>query len=362
VVLPVAVAGPVVPAPAASAGPAASGTAIGTASEQVSTLLARVHAVQRQVAAAERRYNSAFGALANSVSASVTADERSGAVAGAQQAAVDQLDQRVQGLYESGGPLAEYASILVNGDAASFADQTMLATRVVTAQAASVQSATVTADRAATVAADASSREHRSIGTERSVAAAAGRVSSLLAQMRSLLSQANARLAADRMAARDLAEIEAAQQAFGGDTSTFSTITQTSIAGLRVLPPSAEYLALYHGAAKTCPGLSWTVLASIGQVESGHGRNVAVSSAGAQGPMQFEPATFASYAVDGDHDGVASITSPADSIYTAAHYLCADGAGSSPAGLSSALLHYNHAAWYVAMVLKLSGEYAAAQP
>ena len=66
------------------------------------------------------------------------------------------------------------------------------------------------------------------------------------------------------------------------------------------------------------------MLAAIGQVESGHGRNTSTSSAGAMGPMQFEPATFAAYAVDGDHDGVKSIMDPADAIYTAAHYLCAN--------------------------------------
>jgi membrane-bound lytic murein transglycosylase B len=102
------------------------------------------------------------------------------------------------------------------------------------------------------------------------------------------------------------------------------------------------------------------VLAAIGQVESGHGRNLSTSSAGAMGPMQFEPGTFAAYAVDGDHDGQASIMDPADAIYTAAHYLCANGAGYSPAGLSGAILHYNHAQWYVEMVLKLAGMYAAA--
>ncbi|MFD0852900.1 lytic transglycosylase domain-containing protein, partial [Actinomadura adrarensis] len=35
---------------------------------------------------------------------------------------------------------------------------------------------------------------------------------------------------------------------------------------------SGSYLDLYKQAARTCPGLSWTVLAAIGQVESDHGR------------------------------------------------------------------------------------------
>ena len=43
----------------------------------------------------------------------------------------------------------------------------------------------------------------------------------------------------------------------------------------------------------TCPGMQWTLLAAVGQVESGHGRNNGPSSAGAIGPMQFRPQTFA---------------------------------------------------------------------
>lgn len=348
--------------PAAVAGPSpASGpTSTSTTDVQVKNLLARVHALQAQVAAAESRYNAAFNAVADSVNASITADQQDSAILSEQQAARDQLDQRVQGLYESGGPIAEYATILIKGNISDFANQTMIATRVVAAQVASLHAATAAADQAGTVAVDASAREHQQIGTERSVAAAANRVSSLLAEQSALLAEAKARLAADRATTAQLAAIAAAQQTMGSESSSFTGITQTDIANLRVLPPPASYLTLYRSAAQTCPGLPWTVLAAIGQVESGHGRNSAVSSAGAQGPMQFEPATFAAYAVDGDHDGVASIDSPADSIYTAAHYLCANGAGRSSTALDDAILHYNHAVWYVEMVLKLSGEYAAA--
>src|SRR5262245_16818739 len=62
------------------------------------------------------------------------------------------------------------------------------------------------------------------------------------------------------------------------------------------LPPAM--LIAYRRAATACPGLSWTVLAAIGTVESNNGQSrlPGVSSghnpAGAAGPLQFEPATF----------------------------------------------------------------------
>ncbi|MGH9246340.1 MAG: lytic transglycosylase domain-containing protein [Acidimicrobiales bacterium] len=120
----------------------------------------------------------------------------------------------------------------------------------------------------------------------------------------------------------------------------------------------AEYLALYQRAAVTCPGLSWSILAAIGFIESGHGGNNGPSSAGALGPMQFMPPTWAAYGVDGDGDGVADIWNPADAIFGAANYLCANGAG-DPAGLRHAIWRYNHSQVYVEKVLAKAAEYSA---
>ncbi|HEY5471853.1 MAG TPA: NlpC/P60 family protein, partial [Candidatus Limnocylindrales bacterium] len=83
--------------------------------------------------------------------------------------------------------------------------------------------------------------------------------------------------------------------------------------------------------------------------------------AGAQGLMQFMPATFAAYAVDGDADGRTTIHDPADSIYTAAHYLVASGATKGPAGVQQALFTYNHADWYVGDVLYYAHAYGGGQ-
>ena len=81
----------------------------------------------------------------------------------------------------------------------------------------------------------------------------------------------------------------------------------------------ANYLADFK-AAGTRYGIPWTVLAAIGQVESGFGANDGPSSAGALGPMQFEPSTWALYGEGGN------IMDPADAIPAAARLLVANGA------------------------------------
>ena len=101
------------------------------------------------------------------------------------------------------------------------------------------------------------------------------------------------------------------------------------------------------------------VLAAVNFVESGFGRIRSSSSAGAQGPMQFMPATFAAYGVDGDGDGDRDVQDPADAVFSAANYLCRNGAGRGETALARAIWHYNHADWYVQLVLKLAGQYAA---
>jgi len=126
-----------------------------------------------------------------------------------------------------------------------------------------------------------------------------------------------------------------------------------------------DYLVLYRGAVTTCPGLSWTVLAAIGKIETNHGRSTSpgvssgTNSAGAAGPMQFLAATFAAYRIDGGGDGDGDIYDPADAIYSAANYLCANGTG-NPDTLRGAVFAYNHANWYVEDVLAQAAVYAAA--
>jgi Transglycosylase SLT domain len=120
------------------------------------------------------------------------------------------------------------------------------------------------------------------------------------------------------------------------------------------------YMQLYQeSAARYCPGLSWTVLAAIGEVESGNGANVGPSSAGALGPMQFLPSTWTVWGIDGFGDtGAPNIMNPLDAVPSAAAMLCADGAAQGGSSLRSAIFSYNHADWYVNEVLAIAREYA----
>lgn len=120
-------------------------------------------------------------------------------------------------------------------------------------------------------------------------------------------------------------------------------------------------LVLYQAAAQRCPGLPWAVVAAIGKVETDHGRGALVSPAGAEGPMQFMPATWAKYGVDADADGDPSIWEAADAVPAAADLLCANGGG-DPASLASAIYQYNHADWYVQLVLSWAARYATGGP
>jgi hypothetical protein len=132
--------------------------------------------------------------------------------------------------------------------------------------------------------------------------------------------------------------------------TVFGSYAQTTI--------PADYLALYRRAAPACPGLPWTVLAAIGTVETGNGRDVHRSIAGAEGPMQFLPSTWATWGYDADGDGKADINDPVDAVFSAVRYLCAAGAGRGGQSLNDAIFAYNHAWWYVREVVDIANQYA----
>ncbi len=130
------------------------------------------------------------------------------------------------------------------------------------------------------------------------------------------------------------------------------------------IPPAM--LSLYQDAAATCPGLPWTILAAIGTVESDNGQSTlpgvhsGANSAGAEGLMQFEPATFAEYDEPVPPGGAnpPSPYDPTDAVYAAARLLCANGA-SGGANIAGAVDAYNHSASYVTQVLALAQSFGA---
>jgi len=125
----------------------------------------------------------------------------------------------------------------------------------------------------------------------------------------------------------------------------------------------ANWIQLFQESAATyCPGLPWTVLAAIGEIESGDGANDGPSSAGAEGPMQFLPSTWAIWGTNGfGPPGTPDIMNPLDAVPSAARLLCGSG-GSNSATLAGAIFAYNHATWYVDEVLALASEYARNNP
>ena len=111
------------------------------------------------------------------------------------------------------------------------------------------------------------------------------------------------------------------------------------------IPP---FLLPIFQAAGTAYGIPWQVLAAINEVETDYGRDLSVSSAGAEGWMQFLPSSWSSYGVDANGDGFKDPYNPADAIFAAARYLRAAGGASDIRG---AIYSYNHSQAYVSSVM-----------
>ncbi|MEW2482736.1 lytic transglycosylase domain-containing protein [Mycobacterium sp. NPDC049093] len=121
-----------------------------------------------------------------------------------------------------------------------------------------------------------------------------------------------------------------------------------SLPAWRINPPAPPQVLLdAYREAEAASGVSWNYLAAINLIETHFGSVTGDSSAGAQGPMQFMPSTFAAYGLGGD------IHSPRDSIMAAGNYLAANGFAHDP---DNALFRYNNADEYVRAVT----DYAAA--
>ena len=110
--------------------------------------------------------------------------------------------------------------------------------------------------------------------------------------------------------------------------------------------PARTLLAHYREAERRF-GVRWEVLAAVNFVETGFNKLRSRSSAGAQGPMQFLPATWRAYGLGG------AVRDPRDAILGAANYLRASGARTN---LRGALWRYNHSDRYVDAVVAFAAQ------
>ncbi|TDV45460.1 lytic transglycosylase domain-containing protein [Actinophytocola oryzae] len=140
--------------------------------------------------------------------------------------------------------------------------------------------------------------------------------------------------------------------------------------------------------------LDWSLLASIGRIESNHARHGSVDLDGnttpnilgpvlsgggfaairdtdggkwdgdarwdrAVGAMQFIPSTWEGYASDGNEDGVKSPHNVYDETLAAGKYLCSGNLDlAKPQDRATAVFRYNHSDSYVATVLLWADAYA----
>ena len=106
-------------------------------------------------------------------------------------------------------------------------------------------------------------------------------------------------------------------------------------------PEPADRLLRFFEEGQRRFGVAWQTLAAVMLIETRMGRIASNSSAGAQGPMQFIPSTWAAYGLGGD------VRDERDAVLGAANYLHANGA---PGNDREALFHYNPVPAYVAAV------------
>ncbi len=114
-------------------------------------------------------------------------------------------------------------------------------------------------------------------------------------------------------------------------------------------PEPIDELLGYYAEAEERTGVPWEYLAAINFVETRMGRISGASSAGAIGPMQFLPETWAA-CCEGDP------TDPHDAILGAAVYLASEGA---PGDMTAALYAYNPNDGYVGQVTAYATNLAA---
>jgi membrane-bound lytic murein transglycosylase B len=156
-------------------------------------------------------------------------------------------------------------------------------------------------------------------------------------------------LARDRGAADAVSELAPSERddlAARRDLRELSAASPPQVGGVRVGPalPSRTLLSYYRHAQRRF-GIRWQLLAAVNFVESDFDRARTTAKADAQGPMQFEPATWREYGMGGD------AYDPHDAIAAAANLLAANGGRRDE---RAALRHYNRSPLYRDAVLRLA--------
>lgn len=336
-----------------------SGSALAVTAGELAAANAQARAAARDLAvinrdllAAQRSYVAAITQVGVSVTDRILTDDASVQAERQAQQATDRSAATARALYRGGGSLGLIGSLLQADTLGDLGARVHGVDQVLQATQESAESAYRSSLAAADWAARSETAARASVITATEIQRRSAQIDLLLTQSQNRLNALSAR-------ARQLAQTRAAEATAARTAALVVRARASAPAGARAQIPPAGYFALYRAAAVTCPGMRWTLLAAVGQVESGHGRNVGPSSAGAIGPMQFMPRTFAAYGVDGNHDGVLDAFDPADAIYSAARYLCANGAG-QPSTVRRALFAYNRANWYVDLVLGVEAKLIAA--